>query len=132
MDPITTAILAVLPSLASDMLKSGVKDAYDGLKAVIRRKWGETAPITKAITALEEDPKSKAQAAVLAEKVGAVKAIEDADVSQALKALLEQMRAHGITTEAAARVQLNISGGTQTGNIGVGTVSAETMNFGNR
>jgi hypothetical protein len=85
MDPITTAILAVLPSLASDMLKSGVKDAYDGLKAVIRRKWGETAPITKAITALEEDPKSKAQAAVLAEKVGAVKAIEDADVSQALK-----------------------------------------------
>ena len=68
MDPITTAILAVLPSLASDVVKSSVKDAYEGLKAVIRRKWGDTAPISKAISALEEDPNSKAQAAVLEEK----------------------------------------------------------------
>jgi len=69
MDPITTAILAVLPALASDMVKSGVKDAYEGLKAVIRRKWGDAAPISKAIAAIEEDPNSKAQAAVLEEKV---------------------------------------------------------------
>jgi hypothetical protein len=32
MDPITTAILAALPALASDVVKSGVKDAYEGLK----------------------------------------------------------------------------------------------------
>ena len=44
MDPITTAILAVLPSLASEVVKSGVKDAYEGMKAVIRRKWGDGAP----------------------------------------------------------------------------------------
>ena len=43
MDPITAAILAVLPALASDVVKAGVKDAYDGPKAVIRRKWGENA-----------------------------------------------------------------------------------------
>ncbi len=30
MDPITSAILAVLPALASDVVKSGVKDAYEG------------------------------------------------------------------------------------------------------
>lgn len=29
MDPITTAILAVLPALASETVKSAVKDAYD-------------------------------------------------------------------------------------------------------
>jgi hypothetical protein len=40
MDPITTAILAVLPTLASDLIKSSVKSAYEGLKAVIKRKWG--------------------------------------------------------------------------------------------
>jgi hypothetical protein len=67
MEPITTAILAVLPTLASDVVKSGVKDAYEGLKAVIRRKWGESGPITKSITELEEDPKSNAKAAVLEE-----------------------------------------------------------------
>jgi len=61
-DPITTAILAALPALASDMVKSSVKDAYEGLKAVIRRKWGDTAPISRAISSHEEDPKSKAQA----------------------------------------------------------------------
>jgi hypothetical protein len=39
MDPITATILAVLPAVASEMAKSTVKDAYEGLKAVIRRKW---------------------------------------------------------------------------------------------
>ena len=38
MDPITTAIMAVLPTLASDTLTDAVKSAYEGLKAVIRRK----------------------------------------------------------------------------------------------
>jgi len=132
MDPITTAILAVLPALASDLVKSGVKDAYEGLKTVIHRKWGESAPISKAIAAVEEDSSSKAQAAVLEEKVGAVKASEDADVLQALQALLEQMKAHGIGDEAAASVRVNITGGTQTGVIGAGNVSAGTIDFGNR
>jgi hypothetical protein len=66
MDPITAAIVGALPALASDMVKSGVKDAYEGVKAVIRRKWGDAAPISKAISALEEDPNSKAQAGVRA------------------------------------------------------------------
>src|SRR5580704_1606670 len=100
MDPITTAILAVLPALASDVVKSGVKDAYESLKAVIRRKWGETAPISKAISAIEEDPDSKAQAAVLEEKVSAVKAANDPEVAQALRQLVEQMKTHGIGGEA--------------------------------
>jgi hypothetical protein len=60
--------MAVLPALAAETVKSTVKDAYEGLKAVIRRRWGQDAPIAKAISALEEDPKSKAQAAVLAER----------------------------------------------------------------
>ena len=103
MDPITAAILAVLPAVAADMVKSGVKDAYEGLKAVIRRKWGETAPISKAISALEEDPNSKAQAAVLEEKVSAVKANDDAEVAQALHQLIEQMKKRGLGGEAVGQ-----------------------------
>src|SRR5215471_19892736 len=111
MDPIAAAILAVLPALAGDVVKSGVKDAYEGLKAVIRRKWGDAAPISKAIAAIEEDPKSKAQAAVLEEKVGAVKAAEDVEVAQALHQLVEQMKTQGIGGEAVAGIQFTMRGG---------------------
>lgn len=38
MEPITAAIVSVLPTLATELVKSSVKDTYDGLKAVIRRK----------------------------------------------------------------------------------------------
>jgi disulfide oxidoreductase YuzD len=84
MDPITAAVLAALPALASDVVKSGIKDAYEGLKAVIRRKWGDDAPISKAIVAVEADPNSKAHAAVLEEKVRAAGAAENVEVVQAL------------------------------------------------
>ena len=130
MDPITTAILAVLPALASDVVKAGVKDAYEGLKAVIRRKWGETAPISKAITAIEEDPKSKAQAAVLEEKVGSVKATEDIEVAQALHQLVEQMKTHGIGGEAVAGIQFTMSGGTIQGVVASTNVQIGSMTFG--
>ena len=130
MDPITAAILAVLPALASDMVKSTVKDAYEGLKAVIRRKWGDTSPISKAISAMEEGPKSKAQSAVLEEKVSAVKATEDAEVVQALRQLVEQMKTHGIGGEAVARIQFNLSGGVVQGVAGAENVQIGSMTFG--
>src|SRR5215472_12592700 len=111
MDAITTAILAALGVMGSEVIKSGVKDAYDALKAVIREKWSEDAPISKAIDALEEDPQSKAQAAVLEEKVGQVKPTDDADVAQALHKLIEQMKTGGVGGEAVARIQFKMSGG---------------------
>ena len=131
MDPITAAVVAVLPALAADTVKSGVKDAYEGLKAVIRRKWGDAAPISKAITAVEEDPDFKAQKAVLEEKVGAVKAAQDPEVAEALQKLLEQMKAHGIGGDVAARIQVNVSGGgVMQGVAGAENVTIGSMTFG--
>ena len=130
MDPITTAIMAALGVMGSEVIKSGVKDAYEGLKAVIRRKWGEGAPISKAISAIEEDPTSKAQAAVLEEKVAQVKATDDAEVARALRHLVEQMKAHGIGGDAVAKIQFNMSGGVVQGVAGAGTVQIGTMSFG--
>ena len=130
MDPITAAIMAVLPALAGDVVKAGVKDAYDGLKAVIRRKWGDAAPISKAIAAVEEDPKSKAQAAVLQEKVEAVKATDDPDILKALQQLVEQMKTHGVGGEAVAKIHLAISGGTVQGVVGSDNVQIGSMTFG--
>ena len=131
MDPVTSAIMAVIPDLAADTLKDAVKSAYDGLKAVIHRKWGEAAPISKAIRAAEEDPTSTAQAAVVAEKVAATKADKDTDVIQALQSLVAALQTHS-STETVARLQLNITGGTQTGLIGVNSVTANTLSIGNK
>jgi hypothetical protein len=130
MDPITTTILAALGVMGSEFIKSGVKDAYDNLKAVIRRKWGEAAPISRAIAAIEEDPQSKAQAAVLEEKVAAVKATADAEVAQALHKLVDQLKANGIAGEAVARIQFNMSGGVVQGVAGAEKVQIGSMTFG--
>jgi hypothetical protein len=129
MDPITTAILAAMGVMGSEVVKSGVKDAHEGLKAVIRRKWGETAPISKAITAMEEDPQSKAQAAVLEEKVAAVKATADTEVAQALHELVEQLKTKGIGGEAVATIQFNMSDGVARIS-GAEDVQIGSMNFG--
>ena len=59
MDPITSAVVAALPAIASGLVQSSVKDAYEGLKAVIRRKWGDASPVAKSVDALEANPKSK-------------------------------------------------------------------------
>jgi hypothetical protein len=130
MDPITTAILAVLRVAGSEVVKAGVKDAYEGLKAVIRRKWGEAAPISKAISSVEEDPTSKGQAAVLEEKVAQVKATDDAEVAQALRRLVEQLTTHGIGGEAVAKIQFNMSGGVVQGVAGAENVQIGSMSFG--
>ena len=123
MDPITTAVLAALPALAA----GAVKDAYEGLKTVIKRKWGEAAPLTKAVIALEEDPSSKAQAAVLEEKVTAAKATEDSEVAQALHKLVEQLKAAGAGGGAVSKIQFSMSGG-----VIQGVAAAETVNLGSQ
>ena len=130
MDPITTTILAALGVMGSEVIKSGVKDAYENLKAVIRRRWGESAPISKAISALEEDPQSKAQVAVLEEKVGQVKATDDAEVAQALHKLIEQMKIDGVGGEVVARIQFNMSGGVVQGIAGAKNVHIGSMTSG--
>ncbi len=130
MDPITTAILGVVTTLATETLKDDVKTAYEGLKSVIHRKWGESAPVSRAIAAVEQDPASSAQAAVLDEKVNAIGAGRDPDVAQALAALVRQMKAHAMASQADGHVHVDITGGTQSGIIGAGSVSAGSINFG--
>ena len=94
------------------------------------RKWGEVGPI-KAIDALEEDPYStKAQAAVVEEKIVAARAAEDTEVLQALRQLVEQMKARGIGGEPVAKIQFAMSGGVVQGVAGAENVQIGSMTFG--
>jgi disulfide oxidoreductase YuzD len=130
MDSITTAIVAVLPALASDLVKSSVKDAYEGLKAVIHRKWGDTSPLAKSVDALEANPKSKSQAAVLAEHVAKADATTDTAVMQALGKLIDELKKEGIGGKDVARIAVNITGGAVQGVVGAENVSVGSMTFG--
>jgi disulfide oxidoreductase YuzD len=82
MDPVTDTILAASPALASDLVQSSVKDAYEGLKAVIQREWGDNAAVSHAITAVEKDTTSEVHATALAEKVNEVGAANDTEPSK--------------------------------------------------
>jgi hypothetical protein len=130
MDPITTAIVAALPAIASDLVKSSVKDAYDGLKAVIRRKWGEVGPLSKAVGDLEANPNSKGQTLVLEEKVAEAKAVEDPEVIQALATLVAELKEAKIGGEALANINIHVSGGTVQGVVGAHNVTVGAMTFG--
>ena len=73
MDPITTAILAALvmgvTAGAADVGKKAVVDAYDGLKAVIKTKFGAQSDLANSITNLENKRDSEGRKAMLEEEV---------------------------------------------------------------
>ena len=64
------------------------------------------------------------------EKVGAVKATEDAEVAQALRQLVEQMKTHSVGGDAVAKIQFNMSGGVVQGVAGAENVQIGSMSFG--
>lgn len=131
MDPITAAILAVAPALASDLLTSAAKDAYEGVKALVRRKWGEKSAIDTAIEAVEEKPESQGKAAVLQEEVAAVGAAQDPELLAAVQQLIEMLKQEGgAGAKAVEGIKINISGGSVQGIVGSQDVKVGSMNFG--
>lgn len=129
MDAITAAIVAALPTLASEIVKGPISDAYQALKAVIRRKWGADSGIATSIDVLETRPTSKGRATVLAENVAEVSATSDADVMHALSKLIEALANAGINGSGAAEITTMIGGGV-VGIAGVQHVAIGTQNIG--
>ena len=129
MDPITAAIVATLPALAAVLVGSSVKDAYAGLKALISRKFGGVSALAKSVDDLEKNPKSKGQAAVLAENVASVNATADAEIMQALAKLVDALAKAGVDGKAGVKITTNVSGG-NVGVAGAQNVSIGSMNVG--
>ncbi len=130
MDPITLAILAAAPALASDLVTSVVKDAYAGVKEIIRCKWGEKSALDEAIAAVEQKPDSKGKAAVLEEEVAAAGAGQDTDLMAAVQKLVEALKQEGVGGKAVESIKITITGGTVQGIVGAHDVKIDRMNFG--
>ena len=87
MDPITTAILAALAKLA----EPAIKDAYDGLKALIVKKFGPQHEVVQAVENLEKRPDSAGRRETLQEEIAASKATHDADIAAAARSVRDSM-----------------------------------------
>jgi hypothetical protein len=96
MDPITGAIVAALAagvvSGATEVGKKLLVDAYDALKAAIKKKYGEDSKIAQAIADVEEEPDFKPNQDTLSGRVEQTKAAEDPELKQLAQALLDALK----------------------------------------
>jgi cell pole-organizing protein PopZ len=126
MDPITTAIVAALPALATDMVSGAVKDTYAGLKSLITHKFGATSAVAKSVEDLEANPKSQGQAMVLSEQVGEAKATSDTDIMAAVSKLVEALakdKAAGTSSVIHATMSGGVAGIVGAQNASIGSMS---------
>jgi hypothetical protein len=98
MEPITfTAIVAALSAgIATGVGKVGesaLVDAYQGLKAALKRKLGDQSEVVEAVDMLEKRPDSEGRQVTLKEEVERANVDQDPDVKQAAQELLERLKA---------------------------------------
>lgn len=93
MDPITTAIISAIAPGAAEVGRTAIVDAYDGLKALIRRKSGDKSELVEAVDKLERRPESAGRKETLKEEVERVNAEKGPEILAAAQALLEKIQA---------------------------------------
>jgi len=93
MEPITTALVAAAIAGVAKMGEQAILDAYNGLKNLIRRKFGSDSEVAKAVEAVEAKPESEGRKGTLAEELKAIRAEDDQELVEAARKLLEQIQA---------------------------------------
>jgi hypothetical protein len=94
MEPITlTAIVAALSAGVATgggkVVENAMVDAYQRLKAVLKRKFGDDSVVVEAVDKLEQKPDSEGRKGVLQEEAAAVGVDQDPDVRKAAQELLD-------------------------------------------
>jgi hypothetical protein len=96
-DIVTNAIVAALSAGAvagaTDTAKSAIADAYQGLKSLIKKKFGHDSEAAEAIDKLEAKPDSDGKKQVLAEELKAVDSASDPELVSAAQSLLSLIKA---------------------------------------
>jgi hypothetical protein len=97
MEPITfTAIVAALGIIAEGAGRAVgqnlATDAYEKLKATLKRKFGDDSEVVKAVDTIEDHPKSDWRQGMLKEKLEHAGADQDPEVRQAAQELLDRIK----------------------------------------
>ena len=96
MDPITGAIVAALAAgVAAGTTEVGKKvivDAYEALKAAIKKNYGPDSDVVEAVDNLEQKPDSEAHQAVVAEEIADADLTQDHDLVKLAQTLLDALK----------------------------------------
>ena len=110
MDPITTtaivtAIAAGAAAGASDVASQAIHDAYNGLKTLIQRKFGDHAAVIASMQQVETHPDSETWQNALEDSLDQVHAYQDSDIATQTQALLKLLKEQGVGATYLARLE---------------------------
>lgn len=90
MEPVT--FIAIVTYIAAQqVVKDATQDAYQGLKEILNRKFGDESEIVEAVDMLEGRPESEARKGVLQEEVERAALDQDLGIREAAQKLLNQI-----------------------------------------
>lgn len=89
MDPITAALVAAVAKLA----EPAIKDAYQGLKSLIVKKFGAQHEVVRAVENLEQKPQSTGRQQTVQEEVKSAAVEKDDQIVAAAQSLIEKIKA---------------------------------------
>ncbi len=119
MDPITIAIVSALAagvaSGATEVGKKVIVDAYDALKAALKKKFGVDSDLAKAVETLEKKPDSAGRQTMVQEEMETAKADDDPELQQLTQALMEALKSTPEGNKAVSKYNIQI----QNGEVGV-------------
>jgi hypothetical protein len=113
MDPITAAILAALAAgVVAGATEVGTKlivDAYEALKAALKKKFGPDSKVVEAVNTLEKEPDFKPNQEALAGRVEQVKAAADPELVKLAQALVEALKTTAEGQQAVSKYHIQDS-----------------------
>jgi hypothetical protein len=104
MDPITIILTALVAGAGAGLKPTAeqvVKDAYDGIKTLIKRKYARVS-----IENLEGDPASEARKSVVKEDLEKANAGDDPELLLRAKAVLDAVREHAASSAREVGVDI--------------------------
>lgn len=104
MDPVSLLLTAIVSGAAAALeptAKSAVKDAYEGLKHLIRKKWGGIS-----LETVEQNPKSEPRREVLKEDLEKARVAHDEEVLAKAQELIRAVKEHAPQAAQAAGISI--------------------------
>lgn len=92
MDIITTAIVSALTAGVKKAGETSLVDAYNALKNMIKKKFGEKNAVSEAVDGLETRPESEGRRITLQEEISQVGADNDQEIVSGAEKLLDLIK----------------------------------------
>jgi hypothetical protein len=130
MDPISLIIAALAAgatAAAKDVAGTGVKDAYEGLKTLIKKRFADQGKTDDSdiVDKYEKKPDSKAVKALLEEELSSIEINQDETIKKAAQEIMKKEDPKGFE-EGKYNTNVSVAGDV----IGVAGTNTGTLNFG--